>query len=788
MFLGQLQSQQVPITLKLVNPNRDAIPFASFTVINRADSTQVINRTGDSSGTIRVNLQLNGQYIVQVSSVNYKPLEKGITVRDNQRFFTFATEPDVRTLATVSVTAERIVMRQEDDKTIIEADNLAASSTNTYEVLEKTPGLFIDQDGRIYLNGTTPASVLINGRDFRMSAADMSAMLKSLPPDAVARIEIVRTPSAKYDAASSGGLVNVVLKKGVRIGLTGSLSAGFNQGVYGNQFAGINLNQNNGKLNAYLNTQFTRQANYNTITMERLFNTDSLLYQDTRLKLNGNLFYLGTGFAYDLGDKWEIGYDGRLSLNANDNVNEAMYSNIKKSTGNVFAQNNNYTADDISYTGVTNSITTKYKIDSAGSEWTTDWFYSYTNNRTDQLYTSVNPISSSGPATGSGDLASVNNLFVGQTDYRQRFKKNFVLEAGIKLSALRFRSDNLYFRGHNGGMVKDVNRTASYRYNENINAAYLQLTKTISKVVIKTGVRYEHTRMEGNQTLPQPGAFTVKRGDFFPYVYLSRDLFPVGGYMVKTFLIYRRSVARPDYEYLNPAPRYIDPYNYETGNPSLRPQFVQNAEANVSVANMPLLAVGINHTSDVFSSVIYQADTNRSIAYRTYENIGKNKEYYLRGMCVIPPKGRYFFLVGAQYNHSFYTGVYESLPVSYKRGSWLLFTNQRFKIDNYSVISMNGFFRFRGLQQFYELGTLGSMNFNINRQFLNKKLTVTLSVTDVFFDNNYTFSLQHGTVNAMGYRESDTRRFGLNVRYNFGLRKKEEPVNIFNVEPPEKQN
>ncbi|MBK6949284.1 MAG: TonB-dependent receptor plug domain-containing protein [Haliscomenobacter sp.] len=90
---------------------------------------------------------------------------------------------------------------------------MANTSTNTLEILEKTPGLFVDQDGNIYLTSATPAVVYINGREQRMGAQDIAGILRSLPPDNIQRIEVLRTPSTKYDAASSGGIVNVVLKK-----------------------------------------------------------------------------------------------------------------------------------------------------------------------------------------------------------------------------------------------------------------------------------------------------------------------------------------------------------------------------------------------------------------------------------------------------------------------------------------------------------------------------------------------------------------------------------------------
>jgi hypothetical protein len=232
----------------------------------------------------------------------------------------------------------------------------------------------------------------------------------------------------------------------------------------------------------------------------------------------------------------------------------------------------------------------------------------------------------------------------------------------------------------------------------------------------------------------------------------------------------------------------VDQYLTEAGNPSLRPQFTQNYEANVSVDERPILAIGVNDTKDIFTSVIYQADSSLSQAYRTYDNLGKNKEWYLRGLGAIPPGRRYFFVFGAQYNHNAYQGLYENKPLAFKKGTWTFFTYHTFKIDKRSVITLNGFMRLKGQQQFYELGSFGALNSSVNRKFFKEKMIVTLSVNDMFFTNKNSFTIKQGSVDASGYREADTRRFGINLRYNFGIRKREEGTNMFNVESPEKSN
>ena len=230
-------AQQTPVTIRIVNAKREPLPFASISVTSVKESSKTLHKVSDSSGTVVFDLS-QGQYLVAISSVNYAPFQKGITVKSDHTVFTFTADVVSKSLQGVNIVSSRPVMRQEDDKTIVDPENLITSSTNAYEILEKTPGLFVDQDGNIYISSTTPATVYINGREQKMSAADIATMLKNLPPNSIASIEILRTPSAKYDASGSGGIVNIILKKGVKIGLTGSVTLGGNRGKYGSEFVG----------------------------------------------------------------------------------------------------------------------------------------------------------------------------------------------------------------------------------------------------------------------------------------------------------------------------------------------------------------------------------------------------------------------------------------------------------------------------------------------------------------------------------------------------------------------
>ena len=286
---------------------------------------------------------------------------------------------------------------------------------------------------------------------------------------------------------------------------------------------------------------------------------------------------------------------------------------------------------------------------------------------------------------------------------------------------MNYHSITGYFKESGGVREKDNARTNTFSYKENINAAYLQGSKTIADIVIKVGTRMENTNMKGRQIIPGDTSFNIHRTDLFPYVYLSKKVMKIAGYELRAYLVYRRTISRPVYEQLNPFPRFVDQYLSEVGNPALRPQFTTNYEANISVDERPILAIGMNKTKDIFTNVIYQSDSSSSQAFRTYDNLGSNKEWYLRALGALPPGKKYFFVLGAQYNHNFYQGLYENQPLLFKKGTWTFFTYHTLKLGKLSQFTLNGFIRLRGQQQFYELSTFGALNTSINRQFLNKK-------------------------------------------------------------------
>jgi len=564
-------AQQVNVSFKIINDKNEGIPYASVAATKKGDTVHLQNEVADSSGLVKVSLP-KGLYIVRITSADYQSLEKGITVSSTQHFFSFKLESSAPLLKGVTVTSKTPLIKQEEDKTVVDPEPLSAASTNAYEILEKTPGLFVDQDGNVYIASTTPAAVYINGREMKMSTADIATMLKNLPPNAVSKIEILRTPSAKYDASgTTGGIINIVLKKGVKLGLTGSVTAGLQQGVYGNQFLSFSLNNNNRKKTSSINLNYSRRNNFDQIVTNRIFAPDSLLSQDGYTGYPGNSYFGSYSLASTWKQNWNMDYNGSLSYNNFDNKTDNVSSIKEISTSDTLSNNLNRVNNKGYTLNVRTNITFTKKIDTIGSQWDNDFSYSYTRNSSDQVYSSVYYIPYLFSNDGGGNSSGDRNYFTARSDLKLKMKRRFVLETGIKTSLLDFKNVAEYFNKEAGTRSEDNNRTNTFHYKENINALYVQGSKTLGKnFLAKAGLRIENTNMDGHQVIPADTSFKIHRTDLFPYVYLSKKIMTYAGYEIRSYLVYRRTITRPGYDQLNPFPRYVDQYLSEIGNRSRR--------------------------------------------------------------------------------------------------------------------------------------------------------------------------------------------------------------------------
>ncbi len=771
MLFAGLGAQNIIIQVE--GENRVPLIGANATLIFLQDSTIRHTTTGFDGKAIFHSKSL-GQYSVEITYIGYSSLKTEISVEKGNSQFNIQLQENPLTLDEVTIVSRRPMLRQDGDKIIVDPTPMLDISTNVLEIMEATPGLFVDQDGGIYLGNTSPATIYINGREQRLGTQDITNLLRSLPPGSIQRIELIRNPSARYDAASSGGIINIVLKKGVKIGRFGSVQAGMNQGKEGNLFAGFSLYSTGDRSGWYLNTNVNRDAVQNDLVSSRSSAAPFLLSQEsinTRKSSNG---FIGGGYHLEINDKISFSYDGRISGNVTQS--HTISENSMVSFENMpLSATTNLVDNESPFLSQQHDLNTLFRWDTLGSSLDVRFSFAHSTAKTSQEYRNEFLFPAMSADAGEGEWVN-NRVFVQiQSDLTTFLPGKVNLEAGFKGSYMDFGNVSEFFRGFNGNPVPDSIRNNEYYYRETIGAAYVQASKTLfSDIVLKAGIRGEYTRMLGDQQIPTEAKFSVNRVDWFPYAFLSRRLVNIAGYELKAFAIYRKTLSRPSYQNLNPGIRILDQFNYESGNPALAPQFTHNTELNISMNDYPIFAVGRNQTSGIISNVLYNDPDNPALTYNTFDNVGSSVETYFRIVMGLPPVNRYFGVFGAQYNHLEYDGIYSDAPIVFSRGSWRLFTFHSFNLTKNTRIMASGFMLLNGQMNLIELGNIGQLNLTLSQTLMNKKLQISLFIRDVLRTMETPFILRQSDIVFEGERYADNQRVGMTLRYQFGIRKKDD--------------
>jgi hypothetical protein len=770
-------AQNIKLSIVVKNEKNELVQNATAQILRNTDSAIIAVKT--LKPDLFFSVLKSNTYFLRITSVGINMVYEKIQIGENDTTVNITATTKSKNLDAVVVTSSttKPLIKQEDDKTIVDAEPLANSSTNALEVLEKTPGAIVDQDGNVYLNSATPATIYINGRELKLSAADISSLLKSLPANSVSKIEILRTPSAKFDAASSGGIVNIVLKKGVKLGTNGSLDASYFQGVYATETIGFNVNKSENKLNTYLSYNFTNRESFFILNSDQPLSLANLLrVQQSFTKFKATTNYASGGFDYAINKKWSLALDTRFTANNNrSNVRndiDILTTNRQTQIGkNVSLVNN---IGPTYFLG--NTFSTKYKVDSLGSEWTNSIDYSYYKNDNGQLYDNISIIPQKNTLFGDGTILNKKNIVAFKSDLVLKTKNKITIEVGTKINYSASNNNALYFADSSTGKYLNTFQTNAFKYKESIAAVYLQVSKTFNGFTIKPGVRLEHTDITGNQIVPTPNTFKIKRTDLFPYIYLRHGLGKALGFKLMGNLIFRRSITRPYYEALNPFPKFVDQYTYDVGNPNLRPQITNNYEFNINANEFPIFSVGVNDIQDIFTTL---TNARLDTLFRTWDNLGKNKEVYMRLVGGIPPGKKYFFYLGTQMNMINYDGIYNGEVFKYKRASWNIFTFHSYKATPSVNLSLQGFMRINGVFNFFETKTFGTLNLSANKSILKKKMNIILSVNDALLTNRIRFNVDVPKFVGNGIQYGDTRKVGIALKYNFGIKPKPEKAPAF---------
>jgi hypothetical protein len=614
----------------IVKDTQDKLLSPASVMLQRTKDSAVVKiETTNSSGKYQFNSIESGNYFVSVSYIGYAVKRSpafevkegpGIRVPD------MILEKVTTSLQDVTVTSKKPIVEVKADKMVLNVEGtINAIGTDVLELLRKSPGVTVDRDDNLSLAGKTGVQIYIDGHPSPLTGKDLSDYLKSLSSTMIEAIEIITNPSAKYDAAGTGGIINIRLKKNKAVGTNGSLNAGYNIGVYSKYNGGFSMNHRGVNTNLFGNYNYTQSINANFMNLRREV-LDTAFDQRLDMLNKGHAQNFKAGMDYFINKKNTVGII--ISGNASKN-NISGYSRTPISyipTGEIdriLVADNNAAAK---RQNLNFNMNYRY-TDTSGRELNVDADYGNYRLRNNQMQPNYYYDS-----TGKTEIYRVINNMISPTDiniysfkadYEQPFKKGR-LSFGGKTSFVNTTNKFERYDVSGNNKILDLSRSNFFEYKENIYALYMNYNRQLKGILIQAGLRVENTASEGN-SYPLGANGNVDKNSKQPFKRNYTDFFPSGALtfnknpLSQLNFTFSRRIDRPAYQDLNPFEFKLDEYSFLKGNTGLRPQYTNSIGVTHTYKYKLNTSLNYSHVKDVLAQLV--DTTEKSKSFLTKKNL-----------------------------------------------------------------------------------------------------------------------------------------------------------------------
>jgi len=574
------------ISGSLVTEQGKPADYATVSLLRAKDSSIVKSSLSNEAGQYTIDKVNPGVYLIKATIIGYnKTISGPVTVAAGASVSIPQLKllPVTSSLKAVNITATKPLIERKVDRTVINVENsVLAAGNSAMEILERAPGVTVDKDDNISLRGKQGVTVMLDGKLTYLSSAQLASLLRSTDGNTIQSIEIITNPSAKYDAAGNSGIINIKLKKNRNAGTNGSYAATAGYGQNHKASTSLNLNHKDGKLNIFGNYSYSNSKRPQDINLDRTINNNGVYtYFDESTDFLGSrqAHNYKLGADYDLSKTNTLGvqltgYNSAFDANTFNNTlisPDHVHNSAVTTTGNTAIERyNNFAAN----------INNRIVLDTAGKELSMDADYSHFHNSQSNNYTNNFYLADGTTLRTSSilrnSLPSQINISTFKADYTNPFGKTMKLEAGMKFSYGNTNNDLRTDSLLNNNWVTDAGRTNLYKYNENINAGYLNFSKTWKKTSLQLGFRAEQTNSKGDSRDINNVAQVNDRHylDLFPSVFINHDFSDKHTLGIN----YSRRIDRPSYDDLNSFVQILNAYTYQQGNPNLKPQYTNSYE------------------------------------------------------------------------------------------------------------------------------------------------------------------------------------------------------------------
>lgn len=645
------------------------------------------------------------------------------------------------------------------------------TGSTALEVLKKTPGVFVDEENNISIGGKNSVLVILNGKQTYMQKDELITLLKATPSSSVSSVEVMHNPSAQYDAEGSGGIININMNRKKSKGFFFSLNNGISYWE--------NLRENTELSFSYTKNRFSLSGNYNHAF--GYYNMDYGMHRiqegknyysptqdtDKRKTISGNLI-----MEYNLNDKHLIG--ARMDANTlfgpgqTNTITEIRDANTMELEQILYGSNDYYTQKGNRYGGNLYYMATPKEGVSYNLDFNYAWFDGGSGNWQPNKY-----VSPDGSVLQDNLYKSVNSrdISIYAVSYDQKHPLwNGELKSGLKFSSVNADNGYQFYNVNNGQETIDKSQSNDFRYKEQILAGYILYSHSLGdKISMEAGLRGEYTFSDGLlHTIDGDGDENNKSNYFnlFPTFNLNYQINDSHTLM----LSYASRIDRPAYQELNPFEYLLDELSSWKGNPFLTPQKSHKVALTYS-HNRTAITTSYSYMKDYKAQITDTLSVSKVIM--TPRNIGKQQRASLtlyQGINIAHWWEMNLNLIGYYVKNDIAFDQYRKFNLDGFAGIFSIQNTVR--LPWLVQMELNGSYITKHLGASNEhIKASGYVDIGFSKSFANKKWTVNLAMSDIFWTNRWDNDSSFNGFQLWNWGKSESRQLRLNVTYRFGKEK-----------------
>ena len=775
----------------------DNKPISFLNVVLYNSEKQIDYAITDEQGKFIFEKLTENEFVIEISSLGFKTYREKLAMPNKDlNLGTIILKYSVEKLDDVTITAKKPVVDIQPDKTVLNVDQMATvAGDNTLELLRRAPGVRLDNNDNVIVEGKSGITYYINGRQTYLSGDDLNNYLRSLTSDDIESIELITQPSSKYDAAGSGGVINIVLKRIKGQGIKANVASRSTLGNFpeveipipdasnniGHQTTQPDINP---KANTTLNFNYRSElwdfAGNLSNNIERSTGFVNLyrfqgnkVYDDRTNRMNDILNNtINLRSDYRINDKNTIG----ASINANLRENESQVNNrtpiIDQTTMSIDSILIAPNQSDINSLNLSTNLNYRYK-DTLGNTLTADLDYGKftrnTDNRQPNFYINSNGEQLSERINAQETGINID-IYAVKSDYETKIWGN-QFSAGFKYSLVATDNDFDFFNVMENNRVLNDQRSNRFLYDEQIRAGYVNYSFDIlskdngegPELKSQVGLRAEQTVSKGDLRTAQSTQDQVVERDYLNW-------FPSGGITYKPSrahswsLTYSRRIQRPNYNNLNPFEFQFNELSGARGNPFLQPQYIDNLKLSHTYKYKLTTSLSYSYISDFFARITKPTPIGGS--FLVTENVADQEIWNLSINRPFKFTDKFNGYASAYATNNDFLSTDPSF-ISLDQFTYGGYAQLSYTFDKSWTVETSGWYSgptvWGGT---YQTDPLGSLSVALEKKWNN--WTAKLNFSDVLYTRPWNATTVFPELRINGSGGSDTRRIQFYLSYSFG--------------------